>query len=93
MGCRSIATGSHFCEKQQRVLREIKARMRKTECFGAFFSAEARFAITAITLLSLNSALQLTDIQLVTDFSDSSDSKNRKTFLLRDETFLCRLFL
>ena len=45
----TAATGSHFCEKQQRVLREIKARMRKTECFGAFFSAEARFAITAIT--------------------------------------------
>ena len=62
--------------------------MRKTECLGAIFSAEARFAITAITLLSLNSALQLADNQLVTDFSDSSDSKNRKTFLLRDETFL-----
>ena len=29
---------------------------------------------------SLNSALQLTGIQLVTDFSDSSDSKIRKTF-------------
>ena len=39
MGSRSIATGSHFCVKQQRVLREIKARMRKTECFrGDFFS-------------------------------------------------------
>ena len=49
MGCRSIATGSHFCEKQQRVLREIKARMRKTECLGAFFSAARHFAITAIT--------------------------------------------
>ena len=54
--------------------------MRKTECLGAIFSAEGHFAITAITLLSLNSALQLTDIQLVTDFSDNSDSKNGKTF-------------
>ena len=48
-GCRSIATGSHSCVKQQRVLREIKARMRKTECLGAIFSAEGLFAITAIT--------------------------------------------
>jgi len=31
-------------------------------------------------VLSLNLALQLTDIQLVIDFSDSSDSKNRKNF-------------
>ena len=31
-------------------------------------------------MLSLNSALQLTDIQLVADFSDSSDSKNGKNF-------------
>jgi len=31
-------------------------------------------------VLSLNSALQLTDIQLVIGFSDSSDSKNRKNF-------------
>ena len=49
MGCRSIATGSRFCVKQQRVLREIKARMRKTECLGAIFSAKGLFAITAIT--------------------------------------------
>ena len=40
MMCSSIATGSHFCVKQQRVLREIKARMRKTECLGAIFSEE-----------------------------------------------------
>ena len=49
MMCSSTATGSHFCVKQQRVLREIKARMRKTECLGAIFSAEGHFAITAIT--------------------------------------------
>ena len=49
MGCSTAATGSHFCEKRQRVLREIKARMRKTECLEAIFSAEGHFAITAIT--------------------------------------------
>ena len=81
MGCRSIATGSHFSEKQQRVLREIKARMRKTECFmGDFFSGKAILLSLLSPVLSLKLALQLTDIQLVTDFSDSSDSKNRKTF-------------
>jgi len=80
MGCRRTATGSHFCEKRQRVLREIKARMRKTECLGAIFSAEAFLLSLLSPLLSLNLALQLTDIQLVIDFSDSSDSKNRKTF-------------
>ena len=31
-------------------------------------------------MLSLNSALQLTDIQRVASFSDSSDGKNRKNF-------------
>ena len=83
MGCRSIATGSHFCVKQQRVLREIKARMRKTECLGAFFQRKAFLLSLLSPVLSLNSALQLTDIQLVTDFSDSSDSKNMKMRFLK----------
>ena len=81
MGRSTAATGSHFCEKQQRVLREIKARMRKTECLEAiFFSGKAILLSLLSPVLSLNLALQLTDIQLVTGFSDSSDSKNGKNF-------------
>ena len=47
---------------------------------GDFFSGKAFLLSLLSPVLSLNSALQLTGIQLVTDFSDSSDSKNMKTF-------------
>ena len=47
---------------------------------GDFFSGKAILLSLLSPVLSLKLALQLTDIQLVTDFSDSSDSKNRKTF-------------
>jgi hypothetical protein len=59
--------------------------------FRGDFSAEGLFAITAITLLSLNLALKLTDIQLVTDFSDSSDSKNGENFSFIDTSFFSTL--
>ena len=56
MMCSSTADGlQEYCNwfallrETTACFREIKARMRKTECLGAIFSAEGHFAITAIT--------------------------------------------
>ena len=49
MMCSTTANGLQEYCNWFALLREIKARMRKTECLGAFFSAEGLFAITAIT--------------------------------------------
>jgi len=74
MGSSSIATGSHFCGKLQ--------CMRKSKCFWAIFSAEALFAITAITSLSLNPALQLKDNQPFTFPVIAVIAKTGKTFIM-----------
>ena len=59
---------------------------------GDFFSGRPFLLSLLSPVLSLNLALQLTDIQLVTEFSDSSDSKNRKTFLTHARHFNVPLF-
>ena len=54
--------------------------MRKTECFGAIFSAEGVLLSLLSPVLSLKIFLQLIVNQLFANFSDSSDSKNRENF-------------
>jgi len=78
MGRSTAANDSHFCEKQQCAIREITAFKPKSEYFGAFFSAKTRFAITAITLLSLNLAQQLSVGQSFTRLVIAVIAKIRK---------------
>ena len=46
---RTTANWSQWYCNSFALLRETIAFLRESECFGAIFSAEARFAITAIT--------------------------------------------
>jgi len=78
IGRSTAANDSHFCEKQLCAIRKITACKTESECFGAFFSAKTRFAITAITLLSLYLAQQLSVSQSFTCLVIAVIAKIRK---------------
>ena len=73
MGSSSTATGSHFCEKEQRICENLIV-------LGQFFQRKHILLSLLSPVLSLNILLQLQDNLAFTNFSDSSDSKNKENF-------------
>ena len=80
MMCSTAADESQWCCRWCAQMRELTARKWKSGCLGAIFSRKGILLSLLSPVLSLNILLQLSVDQVFANFSDSSDSKNRKNF-------------